>query len=456
MKYWRQEQFDIITGWNVDSFDMTYLCNRVDRLFGEGEHKKFSPWNMSDVREYTSQGYQRNMTYTLYGINIVDYLDLYRKHTFVNQESYRLDHISNVELGTGKIDYSEYGSLHTLYRQDYPKFLEYNLKDAVLVEQLEEKLGLLELTQVMSYNAKCNYTDTFGMVKYWETIIYNFLKEQKIQTPPQRLKTGNDKMKPIVGAYVKEPIVGGHNWVMSFDLNSLYPHLIMQFNISPEKMIKGNRQDVNVERMLNKECDLSYVHQTNNTVCPNGVMFSRNKQGFLPELMEKFYDERKEWKKKMIEYQKEREDCKDTKRRKELDTLIKRAYNNQQVRKIALNSAYALANQYFAFFSIDLAEAITTSGQLVIKWAEKTINEYLNSVLKTEDKDYVVAMDTDSVYITMDEMVKQIFPEDTPKDKIIDFLESLKDRLNKFLQMVSKTLHNTPMHSNRKCKWVVR
>ena len=282
MKYWRQEQFDIITGWNVDSFDMTYLCNRVDRLFGEGEHKKFSPWNMSDVREYTSQGYQRNMTYTLYGINIVDYLDLYRKHTFVNQESYRLDHISNVELGTGKIDYSEYGSLHTLYRQDYPKFLEYNLKDAVLVEQLKEKLGLLELTQVMSYNAKCNYTDTFGMVKYWETIIYNFLKEQKIQTPPQRLKTGNDKMKPIVGAYVKEPIVGGHNWVMSFDLNSLYPHLIMQFNISPEKMIKGNRQDVNVERMLNKECDLSYVHQTNNTVCPNGVMFQEtNKVSYL-------------------------------------------------------------------------------------------------------------------------------------------------------------------------------
>tara|TARA_Y100000289_G_scaffold63066_1_gene73122 strand:+ start:19 stop:1338 length:1320 start_codon:yes stop_codon:yes gene_type:complete len=208
----------------------------------------------------------------------------------------------------------------------------------------------------------------------------------------------------------------------------------MQFNISPEKMIKGKRLDVNVERMLNKETDLSYVHQTNNTVCPNGVMFSRNKQGFLPELMEKFYDERKEWKKKMIEYQKEREDCKDTKRRKELDTLIKRAYNNQQVRKIALNSAYgALANQYFAFFSIDLAEAITTSGQLVIKWAEKTINEYLNSVLKTEDKDYVVAMDTDSVYITMDEMVKQIFPEDTPKDKIIDFLRKSEGQIEQVL-----------------------
>ena len=434
IKYWRKESFDIITGWNVNSFDITYLCNRIDRILGEDEHKKLSPWNQSDVREFVAQGYQKQMVYNLYGINVLDYLELYRKHTFVNQESYRLDHIANVELGKGKLDYSEYGNLHTLYRQDYAKFLEYNVQDAVLVEQLEEKLGLIELVQTMSYNAKCNYNDTFGMVKYWETIIYNFLKEQKIQTPPQRLKTGNDKMKPIVGAYVKEPIVGGHNWVMSFDLNSLYPHLIMQFNISPEKMIKGNRQDVNVERMLNKECDLSYVHQTNNTVCPNGVMFSRNKQGFLPELMEKFYDERKEWKKKMIEYQKEREDCTDTKRRKELDTLIKRAYNNQQVRKIALNSAYgALANQYFAFFSIDLAEAITTSGQLVIKWAEKTINEYLNSVLKTEDKDYVVAMDTDSVYITMDEMVKQIFPEDTPKDKIIDFLRKSEGQIEQVL-----------------------
>ena len=441
LKYWRKEQFDIITGWNVDSFDITYLCNRIDRLFGEGEHKKLSPWNMSDVREYTSYGYQKNMTYTLYGINIVDYLDLYRKHTFVNQESYRLDHISNVELGTGKLDYSEYGSLHTLYRQDYAKFLEYNLKDAVLVEQLEEKLGLLELVQVMSYNAKCNYNDTFGMVKYWETIIYNFLKEQNIQTPPQRLKTGNDKMKPIAGAYVKEPLVGGHNWVMSFDLNSLYPHLIMQFNISPEKMIKGHRQDVNVDRMLNKECDLSYIHQKNLTVAPNGTMFKRDKQGFLPELMEKFYDERREWKKKMIGYQKELQKCDDPKRKKQLETLIKRAYNNQQVRKIALNSAYgALANQYFAFFSIDLAEAITTSGQLVIKWAEKTINEYLNKVLKTEGEDYVVAMDTDSVYITMDKLVSQVFPEDTPKSKVIDFLNKAESQIEEVLENGFKDL----------------
>ena len=331
IKYWRTEWFDIITGWNVNSFDITYLCNRIDKILGEDEHKKLSPWGQSHTREYTSMGYQKNQIFELSGVNIIDYLELYRKNTFHNQESYKLDYIAQFELGKGKLDYSDFGSLHTLYRQDYGKFLEYNVRDVVLVEELEEKLGFIDLIITMAYSAKCNYIDTFGMVKYWETIIYNFLKDQNIQTPPQRLKTGNDKNKPIVGAYVKEPIVGGHNWVMSFDLNSLYPHLIMQYNISPEKMLKGNRQDVTVDRMLNKECDLSYCKQTNTAVAPNGVLFSRDKQGMFPELMETFYEERKKWKGKMIEYQKEKERTTDTVRRKQLDTLIKRAYNNQDM-----------------------------------------------------------------------------------------------------------------------------
>ena len=434
IKYWRTEWFDIITGWNVNSFDITYLCNRIDRLMGENEHTKLSPWGQSNVREFTTQGYQKQQVFDLLGVNIIDYLEMYRKKTFVNQESYKLDHIAQVELGKGKLDYSEYGSLHTLYKQDYAKFLEYNVRDVVLVEELDNKLGFMELVMSQAYTAKCNYSDTFGMVKYWETIIYNFLKDQGIQTPPQRLKTGNDKNKPIAGAYVKEPLVGGHNWVMSFDLNSLYPHIIMQYNISPEKLVRGNRQDVSIERLLDKQCDLSYCKQTDTCVAPNGVLFSRDKQGMFPELMETFYEERKEWKKKMIEYQKEKEKTKDVKRLRELDTLIKRAYNNQQVRKIALNSAYgAMANQYFAFFSIDLAEAITMSGQLIIKWAEKTVNGYLNDLLKTENEDYVVAMDTDSVYITMDKFVNQIFPEDTPKEKVIDFLSKAESKIEEAL-----------------------
>ena len=433
IKYWRKESFDIITGWNVNSFDITYLCNRIDKIIGEGEHKKLSPWGMSDVREFVSQGYQKQQVFNLYGINVLDYLELYRKHTFVNQESYSLNHISHIELGKGKLDYSEYGNLHTLYRQDYEKFLEYNVVDAVLVEELEEKLGLIELVQTMSYNAKCNYNDTFGMVKYWETIIYNFLKEQNIQTPPQKMS--REKTSRIIGAYVKEPLVGGHDWVVSFDLNSLYPHIIMQHNISPEKMVKTAKEEVSIKSLLNREVDLSHLKKENTTVCPNGAKFTRNRQGFLPELMEKFYDERKAWKRKMIDYQKERQQKGlEPKRRRELDTLIKRANNNQMVRKIALNSAYgALANQYFAFFSVDLAEAITTSGQLIIQWAEKTINEFLNETLETDNEDYVIAMDTDSLYITMDKLVQRVLPEETSKAKIVDFLNSSEGLIEKVL-----------------------
>ena len=425
IKYWRKESFDIITGWNVDTFDITYLCNRIDRLFGEDQHKKLSPWNMSDVRDYMSNFGQKQMKFTLHGLNVLDYMELYKKHTFVNQESYSLNHISHIELGKAKIDYSDYGSLHTLYKQNYPLFLEYNVQDVVLVEDLEDKMGLLELTMTMAYNAKCNFADTFGMVKYWETIIYNFLKEQGIQTPPQKLD--RSKQHQIVGAYVKEPLVGKHDWVMSFDLNSLYPHIIMQHNISPEKMIKGGqRMDVNVQSMLDGNADLSALKQNDRTVTPNGVMFTRDKQGFLPELMETFYEERKEWKKKMIQYQIEKESCKDKVRQRELDTLIKRAYNNQQVRKIALNSAYgALANQYFAFFDPNLAEAITMSGQLIIKTAEKSINTWMNKLLKTDGEDYVIAMDTDSVYITFDKLVSQVFPKGTDKNKICDFLNTI-------------------------------
>ena len=444
IKYWRKESFDIITGWNVDAFDMTYLCNRVDKLFGEGSHKKFSPWNMSDVRDYVNNYGNKVVVFNLYGVNVIDYMALYKQRTFVNQESYSLDHISHLELDKQKIDYSEYGNLHTLYKNNYSLYLEYNVKDVTLVEDLEDKLGLLELTMTMAYNAKCNYSDTFGMVKYWETIIYNFLKEQKIQTPPQKLE--KTKHHSIVGAYVKEPIVGKHDWVVSFDLNSLYPHIIMQYNVSPEKMIKGDLMTLNIDKLLNREHDLSELKEQNCTVTPNGVKFSRERQGFLPELMEKFYEERKDWKKKMIEYQIEYQSA-DKPRRKELDTLIKRANNNQMVRKIALNSAYgALANQYFAFFDPNLAEGITTAGQMIIKTAENTINDFMNDVLGTEDEDYVIAMDTDSIYVTFDKMVQEIFPEGTHKSRIVDFLNEAGQ--NKILDVLTDGYEDLADYTN--------
>ena len=151
IKYWRTSNFDVITGWNVNSFDITYLCNRIDRIIGEGEHKKLSYGNQTNVREFTAMGYQKQQVYDIVGINGSDYLEIYRKKTFVNQESYRLEHIAQVELGKGKLDYSEYGSLHTLYKQDYAKVFRIQWRDVVLVEELDDKLGFMELVMSQAY-----------------------------------------------------------------------------------------------------------------------------------------------------------------------------------------------------------------------------------------------------------------------------------------------------------------
>ena len=429
MNFWTKHYPDVVTGWNTEFFDIPYIINRVTKVLGEDRAKEISPWGLISSRTVYNHG-RNQQVYDISGVANLDYLQLYHKFTYTRQESYALNYIASVELGAKKNE-NPYDTFKDWYTKDYQSFIDYNIVDVELVDQLEDKMKLLELCLTMAYEAKVNYEDVFGQVKYWDVMIHNYLRKKNVVIPQ---KSHSTKVEKFEGAYVKDPQVGMHKWVMSFDLNSLYPHIIMQYNISPEKMVKEYKEDVSIDRLLNKQVDISYLKQQNNTVCPNGTKFKRDRQGFLPELMEKFYDERKAWKKKMIDYQIERESCKDAKRRRELDTLIKRANNNQMVRKIALNSAYgALANQYFAFFSIDLAEAITTSGQLIIQWSERTINEFMNKTLGTEDEGFVIAMDTDSVYITMDKLVQKVLPEETDKGKIIDFLNKSEGMFEKVL-----------------------
>ena len=233
---WDKESPDIMTGWNIDTFDIPYLVNRAMRLFDDKKnpYKLLSPWRK--LREYKMFGLggQELQTYEIYGVETLDYLAMYRKFTYINQESYRLDHIAFVELGERKLDYSEQGSLHLLYKNDYQKFIEYNIKDVELVEQLENKMKLLEMIVSLAYLSKVNYSNTFGQVRMWDTLIYNNLLRKNIVIPP---KTTSHKSSQFEGAYVKDPILGSHDWVVNFDLNSLYPHLIMQYNLSPETLI---------------------------------------------------------------------------------------------------------------------------------------------------------------------------------------------------------------------------
>ena len=417
LEYWVQKTPDVITGWNVKFFDMPFICRRIDRMLSIKHMRSMSPWNSVRERKLFVKG-QEKIYYDIIGVATLDYYDLYQKFTYTNQESYRLDHIAFVELGQKKLDHSEFENFQDFYRSDWQKFIEYNIHDVELVDMLEDKMKLIELAVTMAYDAKVNFEDVFYQVRMWDSIIYDALTQENIIIPP---KTESTKDQQYAGAYVKEPKPGIYDWVVNFDLNSLYPHLIMQYNISPETLLDDRVSGINVDKLLNREIDTSTLDVV--TMCPNGTLFTTKKQGFLPKLMEKIYTERTIYKKKMLAAKQEYENTKDPQLVKDIAK-----YNNiQMARKIQLNSAYgAIGNEYFRYFRLENAEAITLSGQLSIRWIENKMNEYLNKILKSDDKDYVIAVDTDSIYLDLGDLVKNVFKGGTPSDeKVVNFLDKI-------------------------------
>ena len=434
-KFWVEYNPDIITGWNVKFFDIPYLMNRFKNIMGEEWIQQFSPWGVVNEGTALGLGYNRTEAYfDLLGVTTLDYLDLYRKHTFVRRESYKLDHIGEVELGQNKLD-NPYDTFKEFYQNDYQRFVEYNIQDVELVDKLEDKMQLIALHLTMAYEAKVNYQDVFGQVRVWDTIIYNHLRSKNIVPPAiQESKTSDG----YEGAYVKDPVVGFHDWICSFDLNSLYPHLIMQYNISPETMVGFEPNRVNVENMLNEKSDLSDLD--GRTITPNGAQFRIDKRGFLPELMDTLYQERVVYKKKMIEAQKMYQQTGD----KKYEFEIAKNHNIQLARKIALNSAYgAIGNQYFRYFDVRHAEGITMAGQLTIRWIERDVNDFLNKMLKTKSVAYVVASDTDSIYIRLGEVVNKIFKDKSDTRKIVRIMdkfcnETIQPQIDKSFDKLAK------------------
>ena len=433
-KWWCSNTPDIITGWNCNLYDIPYICRRLERVLGEKWQKSLSPWNKVNMREVYIQG-RRNLAYDILGVSILDYLDLYRKFTYTNQESYRLEHIAIVELGEGKLDHSEFENFKDFYTEHWQKFVEYNIKDVDLVDRLEKKMKLLELAVTMAYDAKVNFEDVYSQVRMWDTLIYNYLKERKICVPPRQESKKDDK---YAGAYVKEPIPGLYDWVVSFDLNSLYPHLIMEYNISPETLVPTRYPSISVDKILNGEIDIDSDY----CVAANGAQYRKDIQGFLPEMMQKIYDERTIYKKKMLIAKSDYEKTGD----KELQADISAFNNIQMARKIQLNSAYgAIGNQYFRYYSLANAEAITLSGQLSIRWIENKMNSYINKILKTKEVDYVIASDTDSIYLNLGSLVETVFKGREKSDQsVLRFLEKVCDvEFEKYIQNSYEALATT-------------
>ena len=410
LKYWEKHGSpDVITGWNSKQFDIPYLVNRTRKVIGDESVKRFSPWGVVSPRTVRGKMGRRDVdTYDLMGIAQLDYYDLYQKFTYTQQESYRLDNIAFVELGERKLSYEEYGDLHTLYQNDHQKFIEYNIRDVDLVDKLEEKLGLISLAMTLAYKGGVNYEDVLGTTAIWDSIIYRILNKFQVAVPPKAEKS---KSK-YEGGYVKEPHVGSHEWVTSFDLNSLYPNIIVQYNMSPETVVDG-LTSTSVEHMLRKQTP----SDQNYALAPSGVRFTREKEGIIPAVIRQYYSERRVIKDEMLKAQQEYEETPT----KALSNRISNLNNQQMAIKILMNSLYgALGNRWFRYFDQRVAESITLAGQLSIKWAERAVNEEMNKLLDTDGKDYVIAIDTDSVYINMSKLVKKFDPKDPVKflDKI--------------------------------------
>jgi len=431
VSHWKADYPDVITGWNIDTYDIPYLVNRIVRLFDLSTAKDLSPFRTLMPKEIRYSYDKTNPSYDIIGVSSLDFMSLYKKFTYATPDNYQLNTIAHNELGTKKIDYSDFTGLQDLYERDHQKFIEYNIQDVAIVSNLDNKLKLIDLAMSIAYKTGCNYVDVTSPVKTWDVFMYNVLRDKNIIAP---LTIENRWKEEYIGAFVKEPPPGVYNWIVSCDLNALYPHLQMQYNISPESHIAPEHwtpemeavieeyfktTEEGIENMLNEIVPLEFLKEQGVTVTPNGQFFRIDKEGFIPNILVGLYAERKAVKKEMLRLEQVMEDTGEDHK-----STIAMLDAKQMAIKILMNSEYgALANEHFRWFDTRFAEAVTSSGQLSIRWVEKKLNIWLNNLLETKEfTDYVIASDTDSLYLNMEEMIEKHFPtlSTTAKVKVLD------------------------------------
>jgi DNA polymerase elongation subunit (family B) len=447
LEKWRELDLDAITGWNVESFDLPYLYNRMCIVIGQEVADQLSPWNIVSRRTFFDKMGRECEAVNIEGIATLDYMQLYLKFTYHKQEQYSLGYIGKVELNIDKLDYKAdgYKNLEELYTLNPQLYFEYNVHDVRIVVKLDEKMDFISQALAIAYDAHVNFEDAVTSVLLWEVIILNHFNEKKIAMPPRKRSS---KGAAIAGAYVKDPRPGLYGWLASFDLASLYPHLMMMFNISPEKFIDRDFR-CNPSEWLNPMRAQFWHEMAVNegvAIAGSGSKFLKDEQGFLPFLMQHYYDGRKKNKKLMLQYQQK---LIDEPGNAEYERKVVQYNNIQMAMKIILNSAYgATSNEWFLFYNDDIAEAVTLSGQVVIQWAQESFNAFLNKLLGTKNKDYIIAADTDSNYLNLEllvEMYRKKKPDASTID-IVQFLdkfceEKVQPEINRFFQELADLMN---------------
>ena len=450
-KKYLEIQPTILTGWNVEFFDISYLYNRVCQIIGQNVADLLSPIQ----QVYWSDFHNR---YKIAGVNILDYLALYKKYTFSQQPSYRLDAICEYEVGEKKVEYE--GTLNDLYENDLDKFIQYNLQDVKLVKKLDDKLNFIEIARGLAHLGHIPYEDVFMSSRYLEGSILVYLRKNNIIAPNKPKRNKSIKIEKFEGAYVQDPIKGKHDWVYDLDITSMYPSCIMSLNISPETKL-GKIEGWNPEEFLKKDNKKTYsftqdkkvlnrytekelkrmLENEQISIATNGVMYRTDKTGLLPALLRKWYDERVEYRKLSKKFYEEGDKIKS-------DYFDRRQY----LQKVVLNSLYGvLGLPAFRFYDLDNAEAVTYTGQSLIKFTKKIVNNYYNREL-SDDIDHCIYIDTDSVFYSALPLVKKRFPEldikneDTMSKSILQIASEVQAYLNRSYDYFAKKFCNLDKH----------
>lgn len=411
----------ILSGWNVDFFDIPYLVHRCERLFG---HASFlSPIRIID-KSQTKQGTVAKIA----GFHSLDYLILYKKFTYSELPNYRLDTVAKMELGRGKVEYE--GDLDSLYQNDLAKFIEYNLEDVMLVRDLDEKLSLIDLARSICHKGNVGYDEIHFTTRYLEGAALTFCKRHNLIVPNKPRRHGENE-DPFEGAYVKDPIPGRYEDVFDLDLTSLYPSIIMTLNISPETLI-------------GIDADGDYYRAS------NGACYTKDKEGIIPQILATWFDERVTYKNLMKQAYAEG------------DLEKSKFYDGRQMAvKILLNSFYgALGTSSFRFYNRANAEAVTLSGQTVIKSAGLFANKWFTKRTGIVDTINPIYTDTDSIFCTAKTLVDLEHPGVTGAErlqKVNDVAIACQSFVNKAFDVLSEKTFNCPADRHRfeiKCEYV--
>ena len=442
LDHWNHIGVDVVSGWNIDGFDIPYIINRISNVLGDDHAKRLSPWRMVTSRKIKNQFGKDDISYDIAGISSLDFKTLYQKYTYVKRESYSLDYICFVELGLRKLDHSQYATFKEFYDLDFNLFTEYNITDVIRVLQLQEKLDLIGLCLTMSYLAKINYEDVFSQIRMWDSIIYNHLKAKNIVIPK---KASGAKSEQFEGAYVKEPVPGLYKWVVSFDATSLYPSIMQTWNISPETFIDVD-DSITVDGLMNKTFDLS----TEYTTAANGARYTKSKKGLLPELIDIYMEKRKTAKRHMLDAETRLETLKKRQHTsgeyKTISNEISRYNNEQMAFKIGMNSLYgAVGNVHCRYFKLENARAITLSGQYIIKTVIDNINKDLNKMFKMDNYDWAFYGDTDSLYLSLQPIVEKYYQNVSNEVLVDTFVTISKDKLT---PIINKHCDNLQTYTN--------